>query len=51
MRQVLTYPPPPIIFNNTIYVFCEKLRHLETKYLLKTTPLSFMMIGYLKEAN
>jgi hypothetical protein len=34
------YTPPPIVLNNIIYVFCEKLRHLENKYLLKTTPFS-----------
>jgi hypothetical protein len=43
--------PPPIIVNNIIYVFCEKLGCLENKSLLKTTPLSSMMIGYLKEVN
>jgi len=42
---------PLIVVNKIIYVFCEKLGHLENKELLKTTSLSFMIIGYLKEAN
>jgi hypothetical protein len=40
-----------IVVNNIIYVFYEKLEHIENKLLLKETPLSFMIIGCLKEVN
>jgi hypothetical protein len=42
---------PPIVVNKIVYIFCEKLGHLENKELLKTTSLSSMIIGCLKEAN
>jgi len=32
-------PHPPIIFNNIIYVFCEKLKHLENKIKIKNNPI------------
>jgi hypothetical protein len=47
-------PPPPnplIVVNNIIYVFYEKLVHLENNQLLKRTPLSFMIVSFLKKAN
>jgi hypothetical protein len=41
--------PPTIVVNNILYVFCEKSRCLENKKLLKTTPLSYMIVGCLKK--
>jgi hypothetical protein len=37
--------PLHIVVNNIIYVLCEKLGHLENKYLLKITLFSFMIVG------
>jgi len=42
---------PSIVVNNIIYVFCEQLEHIENKLLLKENPLSFTIIGCLKEVN